>query len=248
VPAAGEVHRFERRGLVVLDHRSGPESGPPVVLVHGIGVGAAYFSRLAPLLAARGPVHTLELPGFGDAPRPPSALSVRELGALLVGVLESIGRPVLLLGHSMGTQVVLEAALRTPASIERLVLVGAVTNPDERSAAMQGLRLVQDTLGETPAANRAVLSEYVKCGPRRYLATLPSMLAYDTIGAAARTTVPTLVLRGAKDPICRRPFARRIVEVLPTGRLVEVPGGHHVVQYTHPRAVASAVLTAGPRR
>jgi pimeloyl-ACP methyl ester carboxylesterase len=246
VPAAGEVHRFEQRGLVTLDHRSGPEDGVPVVLVHGIGVGASYFTRLAPLLTAIGPVHTLDLPGFGRAPKPEYALSIEQLATCVVGLLESIGRPVLLLGQSMGVQVVLEAALRVPRLIERLVLIGAVTDPQERSAVLQGIRLVQDVLGETPAANVAVFTEYLRCGPRRYLATLPSMLDYDTLGAAAGITVPTLVLRGTKDPISRLPFARQVAAALPTGRLVEVPGGHHNIQHTHPRAVASAILTAGP--
>jgi pimeloyl-ACP methyl ester carboxylesterase len=248
VRRAAEVHRFERQGLVVLDHRTGTASaaGTPFVLVHGIGVGASYFSPLAPLLAAHGPVHTLELPGFGRTPKPEYALSVEELATLVVAFLESIGRPVILLGQSMGTQVVLEAALRAPSLVERLVLIGAVTDPRERTALMQGVRLVQDTLGETPAANLAVLTQYLQCGPRRYLATLPSMLDYDTLGAAALVEVPALVLRGGSDPICRRPFARQIAAALPAGRLVEVPGGHHNVQHTHPRAVASAVLTAVP--
>jgi pimeloyl-ACP methyl ester carboxylesterase len=245
---AGEVHRFEHQGLVLLDHRSGQEDAGVVVLVHGIGVGAAYFSRLAPLLAVHGQVRTIELPGFGGAPKPEYALSVEGLATLVVALLESIGRPVTLLGHSMGTQIVLETALRSPALVERLVLIGAVTDPEERSAVLQGLRLAQDTLGESPAANRAVFSEYLRCGPRRYLATLPSMLDYDTIGAATRTAVPTLVIRGGRDPIFRRPFARRVASALPVGRLVEVPGAHHVVQHTHPRAVASAILTAGPAR
>lgn len=243
---AGEVDRFERRGLVTLDHRSGPDDGVPVVLVHGIGVGASYFSRLAPLLAVLGPVHALDLPGFGGTPKPDHALSVEELATCVVELLETPGHPVLLVGQSMGVEVALEAALQAPLLVERLVLIGAVTDPQERSAVLQGLRLAQDVLGEAPATNVVVFTEYARCGPRRYVATLPSMLAYDTLGAAARVTTPTLVIRGGKDPICRRQFARRMAASLPDGRLVEVPGGHHNVHHTHPRAVASAILTAGP--
>jgi pimeloyl-ACP methyl ester carboxylesterase len=92
-----------------------------------------------------------------------------------------------------------------------------------------------------------VFSEYVRCGPRRYLATLPSMLGYPTEATAAAVTVPTLLVRGSKDPICRRPWARRLAAVLAVGRLVEIPGAHHNAQHSHPRATAAAILHAEPR-
>ncbi len=242
-----EPDRVEHDGVTMLRYRFGPAEGTPFVLVHGIGCGLAAWLRLVPLLARHGPVHVVELPGFGRAPTPRRVLSVEEHAALVVRLLASIGRPVVLVGHSMGTQIVLEAALRVPRDVERLVAIGAVTDPAERTAAWQGLRLAQDVLGETPGANRAVFSQYLRCGPRRYLATLPSMLRYDAEGAAARARVPILLLRGARDPICRRPWARRLAARLPVGLLVEVPGAVHNVQHTHPRAVASAILTAVPR-
>lgn len=245
-----EPDRLELAGRTMLRYRFGPVEGRPFVLVHGIGCGLDYWLRLVPLLAAHGPVHVVELPGFGKAPKPARALAIEELADHVVELLESIGRPVVLVGQSMGTQVVLEAALRVPPLVERLVAIGTVTDRDERTAAMQGLRLLQDVLQETPGANLAVLTEYLRCGPRRYLATLPSMLDYDTESSAAAVTVPTLLLRGARDPICRRPWARELAARLGVGGLVEVPGAVHNAQWTHPRAVASAILTAPlePRR
>jgi pimeloyl-ACP methyl ester carboxylesterase len=236
--------RIELDGVTMLRYPFGPDEGTCFVLVHGIGCGLAYFLRLVPLLAAHGPVHVVELPGFGAAPKPVQALTVEEHAGLVVRLLEAIGRRVVLVGQSMGTQIALEAALRVPDRVERLVLIGAVTDPGERSAAMQAARLAQDVLGETPGANLAVFSQYLRCGPRRYIATLPSMLAYDTERAVATVAMPTLLLRGARDPICRRPWARRLAGRVAVGALVEVPGAVHNVQHTHPRAVASAILTA----
>jgi pimeloyl-ACP methyl ester carboxylesterase len=241
---AAEPDRFEHAGSTVLDYRYGPAGGTPFVLVHGIGVGLSYFRPLAPLLAEHGPVHVLELPGFGNAPKPTEVLSVEDHAGLVVALLRSIGRPVVLVGQSMGCQIVLEAALRAPELVERVVAIGAVTDPDERSAVLQGLRLAQDVLGETPATNWRVFSEYLKCGPRRYLATLPSMLAYDTDAAASAVTVPTMLIRGSRDPICRRPWARRLAARFAVGGLIEIPGAHHNANSSHPRAVASAILSA----
>jgi pimeloyl-ACP methyl ester carboxylesterase len=243
----GRPERFERDGCAVLDHRFGTGDDVPFVLVHGIGVGLSYFVRLAALLAEHGPVHVLELPGFGRTPKPSRVLSVEQHAALLVALLRTLDRPAVLVGQSMGCQVVLEAALQAPELVQRIVAIGPVVDPDERSAVLQGLRLVQDVLRETPGTNRAVFGEYLRCGPRRYLATMPSMLAYDTDAAAAAVRVPTMILRGAHDPICRRPWARRLTARLADGALIEVPGAHHNVNSTHPRAVASAVLSAPPQ-
>jgi pimeloyl-ACP methyl ester carboxylesterase len=244
VASARQSVRFEHDGVTGLDHRYGTGTGTPFVLVHGIGVGLSYFTRLAPLLAEHGPVHVLELPGFGSAPKPSGVLTVEENGAFVTAFLRSLGLPVVLIGQSMGCQIVLEAALRVPELVQRLVLIGVVTDPAERTALMQGLRLVQDVLGETPATNWAVFSEYVKCGPRRYLATLPSMLAYDTEAAVSAVPVPTMLLRGAKDPIFRRPWARRLAALLAIGGLIEIPGAVHNAMHSHPRAAASAILSA----
>jgi pimeloyl-ACP methyl ester carboxylesterase len=247
---AEEPDRFEHGGRTVLDYRSGPEAGTPFVLVHGIGVGLSYFTRIAPLLAEHGPVHVLELPGFGKAPKPREALTVEQHAALVVALLRSIGRPVVLVGQSMGCQIVLDAALQVPGLVSRLVMIGAVTDPDERTGALQALRLAQDVLGEPPATNWAVFSEYLRCGPRRYLATLPSMLHYDTDAGVAAVTVPTLLIRGANDPIFRRPWARRLAAALAVGRLVEIPGAVHNAHHSRPRATADAILSAEllPRR
>jgi pimeloyl-ACP methyl ester carboxylesterase len=245
---ADHLDRFQRTGYTVLDHRWYGVDGVPFVLVHGIGVGLSYFTRLAPLLAEHGPVHVLELPGFGRAPKPVHVLTVEEHADLLVALLRTIGRPVVLVGQSMGCQVVLEAALRAPELVQRVVAIGPVVDAGERTAPLQTLRLAQDVMGEPPATNVAVFSEYLRCGPRRYLATLPSMLGYPTEAAAAAVLVPTLLVRGSKDPICRRPWARRLVAALPVGRLVEIPGAHHNAQHSHPRATASAILHAGPEQ
>lgn len=237
---------FGRGGATLLDRRYGPADGPPVVLVHGIGVGCSYFDRLVPLLAVHGTVHVVELPGFGDAPRPSWTLTVEEHALLLAAFLAALPGPAVLIGHSMGAQVVVQAAADAPAAARAIVLIGAVTDPEERSAPMQALRLAQDVLGEPPATNWAVLSEYAKSGPRRYLATLPSMLEHPTEAVARTVRVPALVLRGSRDPICRLPWARRLAAALPQGRLVQVPRARHVVMHTHPRAVASAVLAHLP--
>lgn len=231
----GHTYRARRLGL---------DSGHQLVLVHGIGVAGRYYLPLARVLARSAGVHVLELPGFGGTPKPQAPLSVAQLAAVVNAYVRSadLDRPTLV-GHSMGAQVVLEAALRAPGLVSAVVVMGCVVDPQERTARQQGLRLVQDVLLETPAANVTVLSEYVRTGPRWFAKTLPAMLGYQTEVAVARLGVPLLIVRGTRDPVAGHAWAQQLQRLAPAARLVEVAGGAHAVMYTHPHEVASAILS-----
>jgi pimeloyl-ACP methyl ester carboxylesterase len=237
------VLRFNHEGRTMLVKRLGADTGPQFVLVHGIGVASRYYTRLAAVLARSGGVHAVELPGHGGAPKPAKPQSIEDYAAVLSAyVLESGLSDPILVGHSMGGQVVIEAALQHPDTFPRIVLLGSVVNPRERSAVLQGLRLAQDTFLETPASNYAVFRDYARTGPRWYLATVPAMIGYRTDRAAARLTAETLVVRGIHDPIARHHWSQELARLIPRSRLVEVPGGAHVVMYTATDRVAQEVL------
>jgi len=238
------VSEFKHEGRTMLVKRLGADEGPQFVLVHGIGVGTSYYHRLARALAHSGGVHVVELPGMGRAPRPDSPMSIGEFADILSTYLidAEVADPVLV-GHSMGTQIVVEASLQHPDRFRRLVLMGTVVDPRERSALRQGLRLLQDCVFcETPPSNVAVLSDYLRTGVRWYAMTLPAMLGYRTEDAVRRVTAETVVLRGARDPISRRWWAERLAEAIPAARFVEVPRKGHVVMYTATDEVVDAIV------
>ena len=241
-PAATRVFRFDGRVALVHERGSGPAT--PVVLVHGIGVARLYFEPLADVLAASGRVLIVELPGFGRAPklRPSDPPTIEEHARLLAALLRDAGGgPYRIVGHSMGTQIVADLAARDQDLVADLALLGPVTDPAAPDAVRQGLRLALDTLGESAGANAAVFTDYLRTGPRWYLRTLPFMLGYDLLGALPRIQAPGLVIRGARDPIAPHDWTAEVAAHLPRSRLVEVPGAHHVVQFTNPEAVAAAL-------
>ncbi|WP_210478833.1 alpha/beta fold hydrolase [Naasia sp. SYSU D00948] len=238
------VSEFKHAGRTMLVKRLGAGSGPHFVLVHGIGVGTSYFHRLAKALAPFGEVITVELPGYGRAPRPETPMSIEDFAEILSAYLiaEDVPDPVLV-GNSMGTQIVVEASLQHPDRFRRLVLLGTVVDPRERTAPQQALRLLQDCLFcESIPSNIAVFADYVRTGVRWYLATLPSMLAYRTEEAVTRLTAETVVMRGARDPISKHEWNEQLAASIPSSRLIEVPRKGHVVMYTAPEAVVEPIL------
>jgi pimeloyl-ACP methyl ester carboxylesterase len=234
---------FTHDGRTLLVREQGLRGGPVFVLVHGIGVSSRYFRRLTPLLAEHGRVVAVELPGFGGAPKPPHAPSVENDGALLAALLAERGERAVLIGHSMGAQVVVETSIVLPRLVERIVLIGPVTDPEAPSPVRQAWRLLGlDTFAEPLMANLIVMSDYLRNGPIWYLRTLPSMLRYPMPDALPRVPVPALVIRGSRDPIAPERWGRTVTALLPDARLVEVPGAGHVAMFSHPARVATEIL------
>jgi pimeloyl-ACP methyl ester carboxylesterase len=209
------------------------------VLVHGIGMSSRYFERLADELSSYGSVFAVDLPGFGSAPNPDRQLSIEAGAALLAEFVRSEGlEDAVLVGHSMGTQFVVETAAVHPTRIGAIVLVGPVVDERAPMPWQQGMRLGRDMLRETPLANWIVATDYLRSGIRWYLTELPVMLGYRTEERLPLVAVPVLVLRGDRDPIAPRGWSLRLAETAQSGQLVEVPGAAHVVQHRKAGEVA----------
>ncbi len=104
-----------------------PRNEPAYILIHGIGVSHRYLARLHGVLAANAPTYSLDLPGFGGTPKPGRQLSVEDYGTFIAEALKSCGiDSYVLVGHSMGAQFALEAALRAPEQVRQLVLMGGL--------------------------------------------------------------------------------------------------------------------------
>jgi pimeloyl-ACP methyl ester carboxylesterase len=235
----------EGREFKILTRGSGPET---FVLVPGIGVSPRYFVPLARELAAFGAVHSVELPGFGGTRAPQQALSMQGFARLVRAALDSAGiGPGVLVGHSMGCQITAEMTVAHPELTRALVLLGPTTNRKERSALQQGWRLFQDTLREPPQVNYVVLSDYARSSKRWYFTTVPEMVGHRLEEAVAKIDVPTLVLRGERDPIAPREWVAELGRACPSARIAEVPGEAHVAMFRRPRNVAGHCLELAAR-
>ncbi|MEX5302007.1 alpha/beta fold hydrolase [Kocuria sabuli] len=216
---------------------------PPVVLVHGIGVSGEYFLRLAKRLAATHDVYALDLPGSGTTPKPPRPLTMAELGYVVVGAAAELGlERSAAIGHSMGCQIVVHAVKDHPGACSAYVLLGPAVDPDARGLLVQARRLMRDALREPLDTLAVVLRGYVRMGPVRFLRTARYLLR-DRIEENIRgCTVPGLVVRGQRDPVSRRDWARHLARSAPDAGFLEIPGAPHAVQHTHPGDVAAACV------
>lgn len=232
-PQYGKARTFRHDGLDLIVKQTGDPDGRLHLLVHGIGVADRYFDPLAKALGRTERVVVVQLPGMGKTPKPSQAVSIERYGGLLTAWLRSDGAgEVVVIGHSMGTQVAVELGRQAPDAVAALVLIGSVTDPAERSVLKQALRLGQDSLRERPDLNWIVLSDYVRCGPRFMLKEAPVMVAYPMSARAALLSMPVLLLRGEHDPISRPRWNRELAEAIPHSRLRSIPHRAHACMYS----------------
>ncbi|MGW9020733.1 alpha/beta fold hydrolase [Leucobacter chromiiresistens] len=224
---------------------SAPTAEPPrvrYVLLHGIGLSHRYFAQLHDDLARAAEVRSIDLPGFGSAPKPLAAPDVPTMAAALGAVLDALGGPPnVLIGHSMGAQWAAELARQRPDLVAAVVLIGPVVDRAHRSLRAQLVALLIDACAEPPRVNALACASYLRCGPRTFLRQAVRMRRYRIETAVAQLGVPVLVMRGARDRVAGPRWVHELVRSAPRGALVTVPGGAHAVHASAPREVADAV-------
>lgn len=227
---------------VVVVRRWRREGAPVVVLVHGIGMGQQYFGLLRDALAQELDVVALDLPGFGSSPEPQAVLPMPQLADLVAAALRAHApTPVVALGHSMGTQVVAELAVRHPDLVARTVLIAPTVNPRERTGWVQALRLLQDLANDPPIVALVGAHMYAQAGPRWFLRKLASMLDHDIRPLLPRIAQPSLVVVGEEDRVSPPAWAAQVRAMLPRGELRIARGKGHEAMVTGAEPVARMV-------
>ncbi|MDR0994316.1 MAG: lysophospholipase [Verrucomicrobiota bacterium] len=118
-----------------------PAGSPALLLIHGFADGPSVFSKMAPILAEAGfAVRAMRLSASGGIP-PEEMAGIcldtwrkdiqTELHALQAA---EPGRPIWLVGHSMGSTLAFDAGLRNNDAVAGLVLLAPLIEPsNERS-------------------------------------------------------------------------------------------------------------------
>lgn len=229
----------EALGLRVYVREGG--AGEPVLFVHGIGVSGRYFEPLARRLARTHRVVVPDLPGWGRSERPRQALTLDEAADVLAVLLELERGSPAVVGNSLGCQIALRLAERHPALVGRLVMIGPTVDPRYRGWIVHAARLLLDAAREPPALWRIAFVDYLRMGARRLLVTARAALEDRPERRLPALEAPLLVVRGERDAIVTRAWARRLAELAPRGRSVEVRGAAHAAHVSHPAEVAVLV-------
>ncbi|ASN52782.1 alpha/beta fold hydrolase [Sinomonas sp. R1AF57] len=226
---------------------SGGAGSRDYVLVHGIGVSSLYYRPLAEVLAAHGRVHVVELPGFGKSLTPRRPLSIEDFAETAWEALDTLGiRDPVLIGHSMGAQVVVEMAIDRP-SPRPIVLLGPTVNVRERTVPRQALRLTWDSIIEPFGVTPIVFGDYIRCGVPWYVRTLREMMRHRIEQRIPLVEAPILLMSGRRDPISPPSWLRTLAGLARSARTAVLDREAHVLMFRGAREVARSIVQEADR-
>ena len=234
---------------------------PAIVFIHGAAFDHSVWQWQSRYFAHHGYcVLALDLPGHGRSPG--SARStIEEYAEWIAGALDAVGlAQAALVGHSMGSLVALETALRHAPRVTKLALVGTATpmpvSEGFLSAARDeppvGLEMEavwgharQAQLATSPVPGSSLLSATRRLNARARPGVLHAGLnacnAYRADAAkVAALKVPTLVVAGKRDQMTQMKSGRALAESIPGARLVTLEAGHSMMSEA-PRGLLEAL-------
>jgi pimeloyl-ACP methyl ester carboxylesterase len=247
-------------GTVIGFQRSG--AGQPMLLVHGTTADHRRWAPISPHFERHFSVYAMDRRGRGGSSDSPDYDLMREAEDV-AAVVEAIGEPVFILGHSYGATCSLEAVLLTD-KVSRLILyeppfpTGLPFFPPDSVDRIQAL---VDS-GELEAALEVFFREIMRMPEHELEAyrqlpmwnirislapTVPRELVFDrtyrfNAEKFASLQVPAMLLLGGDSP----PLARQAIELidaaLPDSRVVILPGQGHIAMDTNPELFVREVL------
>jgi pimeloyl-ACP methyl ester carboxylesterase len=226
-------------------------SRPAIVFLHGALHDHSVWTLLARWAANHGHAALApDLPGHGRSAGP-ARTSIEALAEWTLALLDAAGvRDAVLVGHSMGSLVALEAAARAPARVRALVMVGtaypmavsATLLDTARDDPLKAIDLVNvyshGSIGAKPSfpgpgmwlhgSNRTLMRR-VQAGHREGNLFLIDFQVCDRyrggLEAAARVRCPVRFVLGARDQMTAPRQAARLAEALHAD-VTTLPAGH----------------------
>jgi pimeloyl-ACP methyl ester carboxylesterase len=246
--AAGTTISYDRYG-----------SGPPLVLVHGgFSDHVTNWQEVKPLLQDRFTVYAVARRGRGET-SPTRGHSVDDEAADVVAVLQAVGQPAFLLGHSYGAVCVLGAVAQYPDGVHKLVLY----EPPYPTRLPPGILAVFEQIAESEDWDRLVETfmrdvlqvpsadvEAIRNTPFWRVWTVDAEASLNDMRALSRHrfeaaryrsfTRPVQLLIGTESP--REIYVTdALAAVLPDARITELDGQAHEGMTTAPAQFVKAI-------
>lgn len=231
-----------------LRYRSMGEGDRAVVLLNGFVNTIDVWDEFVRELGDIGRVVALEqrAHGWSGAPEPP--FSWEDLAGDVLAAMDALGiGTAVLVGHDFGGIVALTVARIAPERVEKLVLIGTVTDSSERqqgfldevvkSGSMNGLQGLAHSIWG-PMSTRKV--EGQAAGLTEVARLLQGLGQESLTPRLTAITTPTLCLAGSDDSLWPTRI-EAVAEALGAGQAEAIDKADHAPQLSQPAETAAAV-------
>jgi pimeloyl-ACP methyl ester carboxylesterase len=238
-------------------------SGPPVLLLHGLGGDHTIWNALLPLLSPEFRVIAPDLPGHGQSPTPVERVTFASLEASVLGLLDELGiGKAHVVGLSAGAFLALRFALDHPGRCRSLVSIAGGAQCDNHTRAIGDrwrktyqesgpeayvLRLVKDLYYPDWAEEHLEVVDRLReqTAEAEFRAAVQwagAIRDFDIRREVGRIALPTLVIHGMDDQVVDVAHARLLRQSIPGAGLRLLARTGHMVPIERPSETAEAIL------
>lgn len=253
------------RTSAVLGHRiDGPETAPPLVLLHAIATHADLWAPQVAAWSSQFRVVRIDLPGHGTsaAPAHPQEEGLHAYAVQVRRVLDHLGiERAGIVGLSLGGMVAQAVALAFPERTAALVLAhtGARTAPavrelwtrrlaqfdEEGLDAQVGSTLerwfTRDFAQRSPLTLEWVARQIRATSPEGYAAAIRAIQGLDHAARLGEIRVPTLVVAGREDTAVPPTVGAELAAAVPGARFLVLEDAAHLSSVEQPVAFTESV-------
>lgn len=235
-----------------LDMRDGPPfatyreagDGIPVLIVSGLGLTSRFYEHSYATFARSGlRLIVPDLPGTGETPGPHTGLDADGVMDFLVAFARALKLDsAFYIGHSLGTQAVLLLAIRAPAVVAGIGLVGPTGGSEKWKLLRQVKGLTVEGTRVKPGVIAAVVRDYVRVSPARYLGTWVRHRDPVADDRLSHITCPSLLLVGARDAVVDAGYIALLRAELRDLTVIEMRDGSHALPRSQYAEFNNAVI------
>lgn len=235
---------------------------PALLFIHGAANDHSVWNLQARYFAHHGwNVMAVDLPGHGRS-KGQTRKTISEYSQWVIAFLDNANiRSAALCGHSMGSLIALESALKFPDRVSQLVLMGAAVPMPVTEALLTAAR--DDTLTANEMLNTWGHGPQARLGAstvpgssfagtyRRLLGQAGAGVLHNDLSACnayaaatdalAEVTIPILILAGDRDQMTPPKANAALAKQLPHARTVTVRAGHSMM-YEDSDGVTDAMI------
>jgi pimeloyl-ACP methyl ester carboxylesterase len=227
-------------------------SGIPLVFIHGAGGSTLSWVFQRPYFEGSYTVILADLPGHGNADGP-SCNSIEGYADALKGALTQNEVPAaFIVGHSMGGAIAIDLAMRYPALVRGIVLIGTGARLKVYPEILEGIikdkektaRMIVDTAFSPVFPEKLkekVFTEYMKNDAQTVFNDFTACDGFNVMKELDSLSVPALVICGKEDRFTPVKYSHYLTDTIPGAGLVLVEGAGHMVMLERPAEVNRSI-------